>query len=147
MQSGNPVKIIMVEDDEGHAQLIERSMRRAGINNAITPFTDGASALKYLVGPNGPGEGYAKGHYLVLLDLNLPDMSGISILEKLRANSHTRRIPVVILTTTEDEREIQRCYELGANVYVTKPIEYDNFANAIKQLGLFLSVMQVPSSE
>ena len=85
-------------------------------------------------------------HLLVLLDLNLPDMTGVDILEKIKANPHTRRSPVVVLTTTDDAREIQRCYDLGANVYITKPVNYEGFANAIRQLGLFFSVMQVPET-
>jgi len=71
-------------------------------------------------------------------------MSGIDILARIKANENTRRSPVIVLTTTDDQREIQRCYNLGANVYITKPLSYESFANAIKQLGLFLSVMQVP---
>ena len=84
---------------------------------------------------------------LVLLDLNLPDMTGIDILEKLKSDPRTKRAPVVVLTTTDDNREIQRCYDLGANVYITKPVNYDSFANAIRQLGLFFSVMQIPEVE
>ena len=89
------------------------------------------------------GEVSAKRQLLILLDLNLPDMSGIDILTKIKGNTHLRRSPVVILTTTDDLREIQRCYDLGANVYITKPVDYDGFANAIRQLGLFFSVIQV----
>ncbi|MFN3287618.1 MAG: response regulator [Sphingomonadaceae bacterium] len=136
------VTILMVEDDEGHARLIERNIRRAGVCNEIVHATDGASALarltEDLAGNCRP--------VLVLLDLNLPDMSGIAILERLKASEGLRRIPVVILTTTDDEREIQRCYDLGANVYITKPVDYDQFAQAIRQLGLFLSVIQVPEA-
>ena len=147
MTEGRPVSIVMVEDDDGHARLIERNIRRAGVNNEIIPFTNGTDALNFLMGPNGNGEISAKKHLLVLLDLNLPDMTGISILEKIKANPHTKRSPVIVLTTTDDAREIQRCYDLGANVYITKPVDYDNFANAIKQLGLFFSVMKVPETE
>lgn len=82
----------------------------------------------------------------MLLDLNLPDMTGVDILERLKSNPHTKRSPVVVLTTTDDQREIQRCYDLGANVYITKPVNYEGFANAIRQLGLFFSVMQVPET-
>ena len=99
------------------------------------------------MGPDGSGEVSAKKHILVLLDLNLPDMTGITILEKIKANTHTKRSPVIVLTTTDDAREIQRCYDLGANVYITKPVDYDNFANAIRQLGLFFAVMQVPETQ
>ncbi len=141
-----PVCIVMVEDDEGHARLIERNIRRAGVNNDIVPFTNGTDALRYLFGEDGSGEASSKRHLLILLDLNLPDMTGIDILEKVKANPHTRRSPVVVLTTTDDQREIQRCYDLGANVYITKPVNYEGFATAIRQLGLFFSVIQVPEN-
>lgn len=136
----------MIEDDEGHARLIEKNIRRAGVNNEIIPFANGTDALKYLLGSDGSGEVSAGRHLLVLLDLNLPDMTGVDILEKVKNNQHTKLSPVVVLTTTDDEREIQRCYDLGANVYITKPVDYDGFANAIRQLGLFFSVMQVPET-
>lgn len=138
--SALPVTIIMIEDDEGHARLIEKNVRRAGVNNEILHFLDGTSALKYLETPETRG----LGPLLVLLDLNLPDMSGTDILARIKQNDSTKRAPVIVLTTTDDQREIQRCYDLGCNVYITKPVEYDTFAQAIRQLGLFLSVMQVP---
>ena len=138
------VTIVMVEDDEGHARLIEKNVRRAGVNNEIVPFTNGGAALDYILGTDRTGVSIQDRHLLILLDLNLPDMSGIDILEAVKSNPHAKRLPVVILTTTDDEREIQRCYDLGANVYITKPVDYDNFAHAIRQLGLFFSVMQVP---
>lgn len=141
---GKQVTIVMVEDDEGHARLIEKNVRRAGVNNEIVPFTNGNEALDFILGADRSGEVSMDRYLLILLDLNLPDMSGTDILEKVKSNPHTRRLPVVILTTTDDEREIQRCYDLGANVYITKPVDYDNFANAIRQLGLFFSVIQVP---
>jgi CheY-like chemotaxis protein len=116
-----PVKIIMVEDDHGHAKLIEKNIRRAEI--------------------------LANGPLLILLDLNLPDMSGTDILEKVKSDDRLKRAPVVVLTTTDDKVEIQRCYDLGCNVYITKPVDYESFAGAIRQLGLFLSVMQAPEIE
>lgn len=146
-REARPVIIVMIEDDEGHARLIEKNIRRAGVNNEIIPFTTGAEALTYLLGRDGSGEASAGRQLLVLLDLNLPDMTGIDILKKLKDNEHTRRSPVVVLTTTDDSREIQRCYDLGANVYITKPVDYDGFSNAIRQLGLFFAVMQVPETD
>lgn len=144
MAAGKEVTIVMVEDDEGHARLIEKNVRRAGVNNQIIPFANGNTALDFILGGDRSGA-VSEGRYLlILLDLNLPDMSGIDILEKVKANTHTKRLPVIILTTTDDEREIQRCYDLGANVYITKPVDYDSFAHAIRQLGLFFSVMQIP---
>jgi CheY-like chemotaxis protein len=139
-----PVNIIMIEDDEGHARLIEKNIRRAGINNAIKHFVDGGSAIKFLFDdPAGPVK---NGPAMVLLDLNLPDMSGTDILERIKADPALHRTPVVVLTTTDDKREIDRCYDLGCNVYITKPVNYESFADAIRQLGLFLSVIQVPEA-
>lgn len=134
------VKIVMVEDDHGHARLIEKNIRRANIANDIVHFDHGKTALDYLfsdeVGDDGP--------LLILLDLNLPDMSGTDILDQVKSSEKLRRAPVVVLTTTDDKIEIQRCYDLGCNVYITKPVDYEGFSGAIRQLGLFLSVMQAP---
>ena len=81
---------------------------------------------------------------VIVLDLGLPDMGGIEILQRVKENKHLKSTPVVVLTTTDDSQEIKRCYELGCNVYITKPVNYESFANAIRQLGLFFSVIQVP---
>jgi len=145
MNDHRSVSIIMIEDDEGHARLIEKNIRRAGILNEIKHFTDGTSALDYLFNhAEGPA---LNGPALVLLDLNLPDMSGTDILTRIKAEeSAVKRTPVVVLTTTDDKVEIQRCYDLGCNVYITKPVNYESFAQAIRQLGLFLSVIQVPDA-
>ena len=139
----DPVKIVMIEDDLGHAKLIEKNIRRAGINNPMAHFADGGSALEYLMS----AEVRANGPLLILLDLNLPDMSGVDILAQVKADDRLKRAPVVVLTTTDDKVEIERCYDLGCNVYITKPVDYDGFANAIRQLGLFFSVMQVPEAD
>ena len=139
----NAVKIVMIEDDHGHAKLIEKNIRRANIGNEIVHFDAGQPALDYLfseeVRVNGP--------MLILLDLNLPDMQGTDILAEVKKDERLRRAPVVVLTTTDDKTEIQRCYDLGCNVYITKPVDYESFAGAIRQLGLFLSVMQAPEIE
>ena len=145
MNAQQPVRIVMIEDDEGHARLIEKNIRRAGISNHLVHFLDGTSGLEYLFNSD---EGPAKnGPALVLLDLNLPDMSGTDILAKIKADDRLHRVPVVVLTTTDDKTEIQRCYDLGCNVYITKPVNYESFADAIRQLGLFLSVIQLPDGE
>jgi CheY-like chemotaxis protein len=139
-----PVSIIMIEDDDGHARLIERNIRRSGVNNKILPFTSGTEAVRYLFGSDGSGFDHKGEALLILLDLNLPDMSGIDILRRVKENKFLKSTPVVVLTTTDDAYEVKRCYELGCNVYVTKPVNYESFANAIRQLGLFFSVIQVP---
>ena len=142
-----PVEIVMIEDDEGHARLIEKNIRRAGVNNPIKPFTSGTEAVNYLFGADGSGLVNKGKPLLILLDLNLPDMTGVEILGRVKTNEHLKRIPVVVLTTTDDAVEIQRCYDLGCNVYITKPVNYDNFAHAIRHLGLFFSVIQVPAPD
>ena len=146
MNQHQTVGIVMIEDDEGHARLIEKNIRRAGILNDIKHFTDGTSALDFLFNAaDGPAK---SGPAMILLDLNLPDMSGTDILTRIKAEgSPLRRTPVVVLTTTDDKVEIERCYDLGCNVYITKPVDYESFAGAIRQLGLFLSVMQAPEIE
>ncbi len=137
----NPVSIVLIEDDDGHATLIERNIRRAGVNNEIFRFADATSGLAHL-----DQHCQAKaGGCLLLLDLNLPDMSGIDVLKKVKSDPAHRATPVIVLTTTDDQAEIQKCYELGCNVYITKPVEYERFAHAIRQLGLFLSIIQVPT--
>jgi DNA-binding response OmpR family regulator len=136
-----PVKIIMIEDDEGHARLIERNIRRSGVNNEIVPFTNGTAAVNYMFGEDGSGIAH-KGQALLIL----PDMTGIEILKRVKDNKYLKCAPVVVLTTTDDAQEIKRCYELGCNVYITKPVNYESFANAIRQLGLFFSVIQVPQA-
>jgi CheY-like chemotaxis protein len=141
-----PVTIIMIEDDEGHARLIERNIRRSGVNNEILAFRNGTAAVNYLFGSDGSGRDHNGQALLILLDLNLPDMTGIDILRRVKDSDYLKWAPVVVLTTTDDSQEIRRCYELGCNVYITKPVNYESFANAIRQLGLFFSVIQVPSS-
>jgi CheY-like chemotaxis protein len=133
----------MIEDDDGHARLIEKNIRRTGANNAIRHFKDGTSALGFLFGEDGPNV-EALQPSLVLLDLNLPDMNGADILRTIKTDPMLRLTPVIILSTTDSKEEVRRCYDLGCNVYITKPLHYQSFSDAIRQLGLFLSIVQVP---
>jgi CheY-like chemotaxis protein len=147
MDNRNEVNILLIEDDPGHAHLIEKNLRRANLNNNIIVFEDGQRALEYLF---GMGEFDSTPHYsslLILLDLNLPVLDGYEFLKRLKAERRTKGIPVIILTTTDDTREVTKCYELGCNIYITKPVEYDQFSEAIRKLGLFLSVVTLPNRE
>jgi DNA-binding response OmpR family regulator len=137
-----PVTIVMIEDDAGHARLIERNIRRAGVTNDLVHFSDASSAMDYFEGLRHHPQGTKP--ILVLLDLNLPDVSGFELLLYLKKDVYFRRFPVIVLTTTDDRSEIERCYDLGCNVYMTKPVDYDQFATAIRQLGLFFSIIKVP---
>ena len=138
------VTILMIEDDTGHARLIEKNIRRAGVGNPILHLADGTSAIEFLFGPEALDRRAEHAPLMILLDLNLPDMSGADILRRVKNDEALRRAPVIVLTTTDDKTEIDRCYDLGCNVYITKPLIYQNFAEAIRQLGLFLSVIQIP---
>jgi CheY-like chemotaxis protein len=141
------VAILLVEDDPGHARLIEKNLRRSGISNELVTVSDGQQALDYLHGEGDyAGTGRAS-PLLVLLDLNLPVLDGYQVLKRMKADERTKRIPVIILTTTDDTREVSRCYDLGCNVYITKPVDYQEFSDAIRKIGLFLSVVTVPDGE
>ncbi|OGP81851.1 MAG: hypothetical protein A2Z08_00025 [Deltaproteobacteria bacterium RBG_16_54_11] len=138
------VTILLVEDDPGHTRLIEKNLRRANIKNEIAFATNGQEALDYLFCEGGYANNKHASHVLVLLDLNMPVLDGYQVLERMKKDERTKRIPVVILTTTDDTREVARCYELGCNVYVTKPVDYEQFCEAIRKLGLFLLVVTLP---
>jgi CheY-like chemotaxis protein len=138
------VTIIMIEDDLGHATLIEKNLRRAGIMNEITHIDNGRKALDFFRS-GGEYEGQERPEcLLVLLDLNLPEVDGFEILEQLKSHDDTRTIPIIILTTTDNPREVERAYELGCNIYVTKPVVYESFAESIRKLGLMLAVVKLP---
>jgi len=141
------VTILLVEDDPGHARLVEKNLRRSSIMNRFVVAGDGQTALDYLFGEGEFKDEPAQLPMLVLLDLNLPVLDGYQVLQRIKADERTRQIPVVVLTTTDDSREVARCYELGCNIYITKPVEYEQFSEAIRKLGLFLTVVKVPDGD
>ena len=145
MSDKQEVTILLVEDDAGHARLIEKNLRRSGIANTIVAVAEGQQALDYVFAEGEYAATQSARPLLVLLDLNLPGIDGYQVLERMKADTRTKRIPVVILTTTDDPREVSRCYELGCNVYITKPVEYEQFSEAVRELGLFLCVVTVPN--
>jgi CheY-like chemotaxis protein len=138
------VTILLVEDDPGHTRLIEKNLRRANIKNEIAFATNGQEALDYLFCEGEYVNSKHTSHLLVMLDLNMPVLDGYQVLERMKKDERTKRIPVIILTTTDDSREVSRCYELGCNVYISKPVDYEQFSEAIRKLGLFLLVATIP---
>jgi CheY-like chemotaxis protein len=136
--------ILLAEDDEGHAALVRRNLKRAGIANTIVRVADGREALDYVRCEGEYAGRPPQTPLLLLLDINMPRLDGIEALRQIKADEETKRVPVIMLTTTDEPREIARCYDLGCSVYITKPVEYDRFVEAIRQLGLFLQVVQVP---
>jgi CheY-like chemotaxis protein len=139
-----PLLIVLVEDDDGHATLVERNLGRIGVSNSILRLKDGQEALDFLNAPLGSSARNMNQPILLLLDIKMPRVDGLEVLRQLKSQPETALIPVIILTTTDDPREIQRCYELGCSVYVTKPVDYQAFVEAINRLGLFLQVVRIP---
>lgn len=144
MTADQATTLLLVEDDPGHARLIERNLRRAHLPYDIVVLRDGPAALEYLLQTRGE-RGARPQPCLVLLDLNLPGCSGVEVLTRLKSDARTKHIPVIILTTTDDPHEIEQCYALGCNAYLTKPIEYEQFVEVIRQLGWLLTEVAVPT--
>lgn len=141
------VTILVVDDDEGHTELVRRNLRRSGINNPIVALTTGAQALDYVLRRDAYANRTGNGDLLVLLDINMPGLDGVEVLRQIKANAEVKKVPVLMLTTTDDPREINRCYELGCNIYITKPVDPAAFIEAIQRLGLFLSVVSIPTDK
>lgn len=139
-----PLVILMAEDDPGHATLVQRNLRRAGVVNEVVWTKDGQEALDYIRKEGAYEDDANNGALVVLLDINMPRIDGVEVLRQLKTDERTKKIPVMMLTTTDDPREVERCYGLGCSVYVTKPVEYDKFREAVIQLGLFLQFVEVP---
>jgi CheY-like chemotaxis protein len=136
--------ILIVEDDEGHAILIRENLGAAGLNNRMLHFRDGQAALDFFFKPGASPARVPGQVYLVLLDIRMPKVDGIEVLRQLKADPSLRKLPVIMLTTTDDAREVERCHQLGCSVYIQKPVDYDKFAEAIRRLGLFVTLMLVP---
>lgn len=142
-----PMVILLVEDDDGHAYLVEQNLTDAGFANPLVRLRDGQEALDYVRCEGAYAGRVPAGPVLMLLDINMPRVDGVEVLRRLKADPRTDILPVVVLTTTDDPREIQRCYEVGCASYVTKPVEYDKFVDAVRRLGLFLTVVRVPRED
>ena len=138
------VVILVADDDDGHARLIEKNLTRVGLHNEIVRFGNGQEILDFLF-RRGDGRKRAPDtSYLLLLDIRMPKVDGVEVLRQLKQDPELRKIPVSMLTTTDDPREVERCHSLGCSNYLVKPVDYDKFAEAITQLGLFISLVQVP---
>jgi CheY-like chemotaxis protein len=137
----DPLRILLAEDDDGHARLIERNLKRAGFINEVVRARDGQEALDFIHGKPPGG-----GRFLLLLDINMPRIDGVEVLRLLKADPRTAKIPVIMLTTTDDPREVERCYQYGCSVYITKPLRYEDFVDALTRLGMFLEIIKLPST-
>ncbi len=136
--------VLIAEDDEGHAILVQQTLRDAGLGNRVQHFTDGQAILNYLF-RQGPGpQREINQAYVLLLDIRMPKVNGVEVLQQIKASPELRTLPVIMLTTTDDPREVIRCHELGCSVYIQKPVDYDKFSEAIRRLGLFIMLLLVP---
>ncbi|HVZ71422.1 MAG TPA: response regulator [Polyangia bacterium] len=140
--------ILLVEDNDDDAELTERAFREAKIANPIVRATDGVAALDYLFGRGGyEGRRVTETPAVVLLDLNLPRLGGLEVLAEIRANDQTKTMPVVVLTSSADDRDRLTAYHHQANSYVQKPVDYDHFVEAARQLGLYWTVLNMPPKD
>jgi CheY-like chemotaxis protein len=136
------VTILITEDDEGHATLIRKNLNRAGITNPILHFRDGDEVLDFLFRQGAPPHREPGVAYLLLLDIRMPRLDGMEVLRQLKTDPELCRLPVIMITTTDDPREVSRCRELGCNSHITKPVEIESFVMAMRQHGLGLTIIE-----
>jgi CheY-like chemotaxis protein len=144
MSAHREMDILVAEDDGGHAELIREGLLNSGLLSRIVRFWNGEELWNFLTGSVVRGESFsAQKAYVLILDSNMPRMDGFEVLSRIKSDPSLRKIPVIMLTTTDEPRDIERCYQLGCNIYITKPVEFGQFAENLHQLGLFLQVMKV----
>jgi len=147
MRDAQEITILLVEDDQSHARLVKRNLQQSRITNKIDIVNDGQQALDYLFREEEYAGSKLPQPLLVLLDLMIPVLDGYHVLERIKGDIRTRHIPVIILTTVNDPQQAARCYDLGCNAYLSKPVSYEKFAHEIRNIGLFLTVVTIPSGE
>jgi two-component system, response regulator len=130
--------ILLVEDNPDDEELTLRALKKNNIRNDVVVARDGAEALEYLMGPGGAAGGASHAApQVVLLDLKLPKVDGLEVLRRIRADERTRRLPVVILTSSNEEKDLLASYDHGANSYIRKPVDFTQFTDAVRHLGLY----------
>lgn len=136
--------IILAEDDPGHVTLIRKNLVRSGLTNEFVVLKDGQEALDFFFRPDAEPCLVANTPYLLLLDVRMPKVDGVDVLRQIKQDEEFKKLPIIMLTTMDDPREIDRCHALGCSNFITKPVEYEKFADTIKQMGLFFAVVTVP---
>jgi CheY-like chemotaxis protein len=144
----NEVEILLVEDNLSDAELITRALRKVNLANHLIHVKDGEEALEFIFA-TGSFTGREKKNIpkVILLDIKMPKVDGIEVLRQIKANNETKRIPVVIMTSSKEEQDIIRSYELGVNSFVVKPVEFNDFAKAVSELGLYWVLINHPPAE
>lgn len=141
----NEVEILLVEDNPSDAELITRALRKVNLANHLVHVKDGEEALDFIFATGSfSGRENKNVPKVILLDIKMPKVDGIEVLRQIKANSETKCIPVVIMTSSKEEQDIIRSYELGVNSFVVKPVEFNNFAKAVSELGLYWVLINQP---
>jgi CheY-like chemotaxis protein len=136
--------VVIADDDDGHATLVRRNLRRAGLTSEPVHVRDGQEALDYMYRRAGWRHRAEHDSLVLLLDLNMPRLGGMEVLRRLKDDEKLTRIPVIVLTTTDDPAEVDRCYALGASACIVKPLDYSAFSNTVQRLAQFLMAAQIP---
>lgn len=144
---GDPRTILLVEDNPDHEMLTRRALRKGRIDNPVVATHDGQEALDYFFGPHGAAAGEEPWPAMVLLDLKLPRLDGLEVLRRLRGDARTRTLPVVVMTSSREDEDRATCYGAGANSYVRKPVDFDRFADAVRQVGQYWLSLNEPPPE
>ncbi len=143
MKNYKELIILVAEDDDGHAELIKAGLLESGVCNSIIRFKNGVETWDFLNGTAEKENRDLEKAYLLLLDINMPKMDGVELLQKVKSDELLKEIPVIMLTTTDDPREVEACYKLGCNMYITKPVQFDKFAEVLNRMGLFIQIVKV----
>ncbi|MCX7826442.1 MAG: response regulator [Verrucomicrobiae bacterium] len=145
MNTANEVEILLVEDNPRDAELAMRALKQRHLANKLVWVKDGAAALEFIFGPpNNAGNSALRRPKIILLDLKLPKVDGLEVLRQIKADAKAKTIPVVVLTSSREEQDIVRTYELGVNSYIVKPVNFDNFSEAVAQLGCYWLLLNEP---
>ncbi len=142
MENLKKLVILIAEDDNGHAELIRSGLVESGVCNEIIRFSNGEEIWNYLL-DSKKRETKKRNHYLLLLDINMPLMDGIEVLRLIKSDDKLKEMPVIMLTTTDNPIEIEECYQIGCNIYVTKPVDFIKFTDTLNRLGLFIQIVKV----
>ena len=143
MENYKEMIILIADDDDGHAELIKEALEESGVCNKIVRFANGEEVWHFLSGTKGKVTRDKNKSYLLLLDINMPKMDGVEVLKRIKANQELKDIPVMMLTTTDDAREVEMCYKIGCNMYITKPVDFKKFTETLKRLGLFIQIVKI----
>lgn len=143
--TSTPVEILLIEDNPSDVKLTLKALQKYNLSNKVTVLKDGAEALDFLFAEGiYAGRNYKEVPKVIFLDLKLPLVDGIEVLRKIKSDETTRRIPVVVLTSSKESRDIDECYKLGVNSYVVKPLDFEKFLDSVSNLGLYWVLMNEP---